>query len=215
MRVTGTDIDTRNAILDAAELMFARRGFAATTIKDIGKAAEVNPALLYYYYDSKETLYREVLRRVFAGLIDGGMLPSPADPHAGIRQFVAFQARTLAARPHLPMLFVRELIDHEAKQAEEQITRLAATAFERLCEMIREGQRQGAFRADVDPHFAAISTIAQVAYLFIARPAVGILLGRGRDGLSQPDIDAFAAHAADFACAALTASPEPSTASAP
>jgi AcrR family transcriptional regulator len=44
---------TQDLILDAAERLFARQGFTATTIKQIGKEAAVNPALLYYYYVSK------------------------------------------------------------------------------------------------------------------------------------------------------------------
>ena len=40
---------TQDLILDAAERLFARQGFTATTIKQIGRAASVNPALLYYY----------------------------------------------------------------------------------------------------------------------------------------------------------------------
>ena len=50
--------DTRIAILDAAEELFALHGFTATTIKQIGATADVNSALLYYYFADKETLYR-------------------------------------------------------------------------------------------------------------------------------------------------------------
>ena len=38
---------SQNAILDAAEALFAETGFAATTIKDRGQAAACNSALLY------------------------------------------------------------------------------------------------------------------------------------------------------------------------
>ena len=57
-------ISTRDSILDAAEALFARQGFDATTIKDIGTAAGVNAALLYYYFTDKATLYEAVLRRM-------------------------------------------------------------------------------------------------------------------------------------------------------
>ena len=43
-------VDTRTAILDAATDLFARQGLDATTIKAIGQAAKVNPALLYYHF---------------------------------------------------------------------------------------------------------------------------------------------------------------------
>jgi hypothetical protein len=107
----------------------------------------------------------------------------------------------------MPRLLVRELLDHEAAHAEEQITHLAANLFERLCSVIRQGQTQGIFRRDLDPKFAAISTIAQVAYMAIARPAVGILLGYGLAGPPPNVVRAFGRHAGDFAIAALSCHP--------
>ncbi|MEP7176615.1 MAG: helix-turn-helix domain-containing protein, partial [Gemmatimonadales bacterium] len=57
------DPSTRDLILDAAERLFADQGFARTTIKQIGRQAGVNSALLYYYFADKDRLYREVLAR--------------------------------------------------------------------------------------------------------------------------------------------------------
>jgi AcrR family transcriptional regulator len=41
--------------------LFSKRDFSATTIKDIGKAASLNTALIYYYFDSKEDLFRAAI----------------------------------------------------------------------------------------------------------------------------------------------------------
>ncbi len=203
------DAPAREAILDAAERLFARQGFAATTIKQIGAEAGVNPALLYYYFGDKEALYREMLRRVFHGFAAAaaGALAGASSPEEGIRTLVQVQVEVLALQPNLPRLLARELVDHEAEHAEEQIAEVATTLFTRLCDLIREGQRTGVFRAELDPRFAAISTIAQVVYLHIARPAVGILLGHGPQGPPLDTVRAFGRHAADFALAALLVLP--------
>ena len=55
---------TAELILDAAERLFAEKGFDATTIKDIAAESRQNSALIYYYYDSKATLYRHVIVRI-------------------------------------------------------------------------------------------------------------------------------------------------------
>ncbi|MEJ7811133.1 MAG: TetR/AcrR family transcriptional regulator [Gemmatimonadaceae bacterium] len=203
------DSGSRDAILDAAEQLFARTGFRATTIKQIGAAAGVNSALLYYYFADKETLYREMLRRLMGALASEGLreMGRSASPEQAIRGLVEAQVRFLQARPHLPKLIVRELVDHEAEHAEEQIVLAVGALFKRVCEVIEEGQHAGVFRRDVHPEFAAISTIAQVVYLFIARPAVSLLLGHGKNGLPDDVIAAFGVHAADFALAALATPP--------
>ena len=197
---------TQDSILDAAERLFARQGFSATTIKQIGKEAAVNPALLYYYYDSKETLYRAMLQRILGQLLTRGTdALERATTHADrIRAFVRAQARLLGEHPHFPQLLVRELVDHRAAHAEEAITTTAAGAFRRLCQVIEAGQQDGAFRKSLDPRFTAISIIAQVAYFAIARPAVGLLLGHGTAGPPRALSDEFFLHAEEFALAALT-----------
>ena len=196
---------TSDLILDAAERLFARQGFTATTIKQIGKEANVNPALLYYYYDSKETLYRAMLQRILGQLLARGTdAMQRATSHAErIRAFVRAQVKLLAEHPHFPQLFVREMIDHQAAHAEQAFTGTAAAAFKGLCEVIEAGQRDGVFRRSLDPRFAAISTIAQIAYFVIARPAVGLLLGHGTDGPPPELSQLFFAHAEAFALDAL------------
>ena len=204
-----TDADTAVAILDAAERLFAAQGFAATTVKQVADDAGVNSALLYYYFTDKATLYRAVLRRLIGGLVVEGMeqVLASLPPREVVARLVHFQARFLLSHPNAPRLIARELADHQAERAEDAITRLAATLFARLCAAVRAGQERGDFRRDLDPRFAAISIIAQVVYLFIARPAVGILLGHATREVPDEEILAFADHAERFALAALTAVP--------
>jgi TetR/AcrR family transcriptional regulator len=206
------DAATAVAILDAAERLFAVQGFAATTVKQVADATGVNSALLYYYFTDKETLYRAVLRRLLGGLVVEGMekVLASLPPRETIARLVHFQVRFLLAHPNAPRLMARELADHQAERAEDAITRLAATLFARLCAAVRAGQERGDFRRDLDPRFAAISIIAQVVYLFIARPAVGILLGHATREVPDEEILAFADHAEQFALAALAAPISPS-----
>ena len=199
----------RDSILDAAENLFATRGFSATTIKQIAAAAGVNSALLYYYFENKETLYRETIRRILSTMAGQGLnlLDHPASPTEGVRSLVRFQSAFLSSRPHLPRLIAREFAGQETTNAIPLFGELLAKLFARLCETIREGQRRGEFRRELTPEYAAISTISQVAYLHIGRPAVSRLLGYGADGPPGQVMADFAQHAAEFALAALRVTP--------
>jgi AcrR family transcriptional regulator len=57
---------SRAAILDAAEQLFAERGFEGTSLGEIGATASVSRATPSYFFGSKEQLYARVLERVFA-----------------------------------------------------------------------------------------------------------------------------------------------------
>jgi AcrR family transcriptional regulator len=197
---------TPDAILDAAEELFAAQGFKATTIKQIGAAAGANPALIYYYFGGKETLYHELLRRIFGRLTQAAVHLDPAaPPDQTIRALVLYQSEVLRARPTIPRLIVRELVDHQAEHATEQIVQLSVGVFARLCALIEAGQQAGLFRRDLDARFAAISVVSLVPYLHVARPAVGILLGHGTEGPTPDEMEAYGRHAAEFALAALAA----------
>ena len=48
---------SRQALLDAAQGLFSQKGFEATTVREIGEAASVDPALIARYFGSKAELY--------------------------------------------------------------------------------------------------------------------------------------------------------------
>ncbi|HXI21632.1 MAG TPA: TetR/AcrR family transcriptional regulator [Gemmatimonadales bacterium] len=54
---------TREAVLDAAERLFAERGYEATSLSDLGREAGVSRGTPGYFFGSKDRLYRAVLER--------------------------------------------------------------------------------------------------------------------------------------------------------
>jgi AcrR family transcriptional regulator len=196
---------TKDQLLDVAEELFASQGFARTTIKRIASGANVNPALIYYYFTDKEALYGAVLQRMVGRIIAMGTaaLGSTSDPVAAVRAVVAGQAHLLSSNRGWMQILVRELLDAEHSRVGEQARRLASSVFAQLCATIRRGQEVGAFRADIDARFAAISLIGQQVYFYLAHPAVRILLEHEGAALDDTTRAAFAEHVAEFSLAAL------------
>ncbi|MDR2755845.1 MAG: TetR/AcrR family transcriptional regulator [Planctomycetaceae bacterium] len=56
----------RLRIIDTAGPIFAQKGFAATTVREICTAAKVNQAAINYYFGSKESLYKEVFESTYS-----------------------------------------------------------------------------------------------------------------------------------------------------
>ena len=203
----------RETLLDAAEHRFARQGFAATTIKDIAAEAQLNSALLYYYFANKEDLYHAVLRRRITGLATdmAPALLAPVPPAEAIRRFVQAYVGFLLLHPELPALIQREILDHAAEHALPEIQASAGALFRRFAEIIRNGQASGDFRADIDPVHAVVSIIGQVIYAFMAQPIIqGVLLQRGSAGPDAVWLREFGVHAGAFALRALAPDPAPS-----
>src|SRR5580765_4819114 len=64
----GRPEESRAAIMQAAVREFSREGVAGARTDHIARAAGVNKALLYYYFEDKETLYGAALDHVFEAL---------------------------------------------------------------------------------------------------------------------------------------------------
>jgi AcrR family transcriptional regulator len=63
------DPGTKNKILEAALLVFARDGFDGASLPKIAEIAEVAHPLIHYYFGSKDNLWRETVEYAFGGLI--------------------------------------------------------------------------------------------------------------------------------------------------
>ena len=61
-------VETREAILAAAEAEFAEKGFELASAREICRRARANSALMNRYFGSKESLYRIVAKRLFGDL---------------------------------------------------------------------------------------------------------------------------------------------------
>jgi TetR/AcrR family transcriptional regulator len=67
VNVTNED-KSRQKILDAARSEFAEKGFDGARVEKIAHRAKINKAMIFYYFGSKEGLYREILKQVLGGI---------------------------------------------------------------------------------------------------------------------------------------------------
>ncbi len=112
---------TRDRILDVAEALFAERGFAGTSMRDIAAAAGLTAASLYNHFAGKDALYGAVLQRGIRPLIDLMQQLSAAEqPEIETDAVIRAVMDHLARRPHLP-----RLIHHEVVAGGTHIARLA------------------------------------------------------------------------------------------
>ena len=107
---------SRTAILDAAEKLFAERGYDATSLSEVGTAAGVSRGTPGYFFGSKAELYQAVLERCFAEVREAvragraRALAGQHPPEAILAGAVSDYFDCLAARPHFVRLIEREAL---------------------------------------------------------------------------------------------------------
>ena len=62
-RPAAVAIETRSHILDHAEALFALHGLHGVTVREVARAAAVDPALVHYYFETKQRLFDAVFER--------------------------------------------------------------------------------------------------------------------------------------------------------
>jgi AcrR family transcriptional regulator len=108
---------SRAAILDAAESLFAEKGYDATSLNEVGTAAGVSRATPGYFFGSKAELYQAVLDRCFGEVRDAvragraRALASKENPETILAGAVSDYFDFLTARPNLIRLIEREALN--------------------------------------------------------------------------------------------------------
>jgi TetR/AcrR family transcriptional regulator len=165
---------SRNSILEAALAEFAREGLAGARMDAIADAAGVNKALLYYYFQDKETLYGGILDRFFERLADRIIAVCDQPGSAGER-FLAY-ARThydaIAESPFYAHIFMMELMSASrggSPHLERLFERYMRPIGARVLALVEEGIRRREFRS-VDPNQFLPSAIGSIVHYFLTAP---------------------------------------------
>jgi AcrR family transcriptional regulator len=147
-------------IIKAAIPLFAMKGVAAVSVKEVAEAAGVNVALISYYFGGKDNLYAFVLEHQLAILDDSltAIQQEEDRPVAKIRRMAVTISRLHKENPYLDRLFYSEMIN-PTKWFEPFILNAAGKLHSFFKDCIVEAISKGQFRSDLQPDFAAISLL--------------------------------------------------------
>src|SRR5947207_8101649 len=111
---TPRDGDTEQRILDAAHIVFMRRGTAGARTQEIAKEAGVNSALLHYYFRTKERLAEAVFKRAAGQLLPAviRVLGTDLELEGKVERVVQIELQYLSKAPYLPGYILSELAHH-------------------------------------------------------------------------------------------------------
>ncbi len=166
-------IDQRERMLDAAIALFSERGIAATPLRAIAQRAEVTPALLHYYFKTRDSLVETLLAERIAPFVAVSVAPLLAplpSPRATLRKFLETHMRNLAANPWMPRLMLREVLSEGGSLRAHMQAQFSAVISPKTLMLIVAAQRRGEIRTDLNPLLTGISLISLAVFPFAAAP---------------------------------------------
>jgi len=140
-------------IMETAEILFAEKGFNGTSVRDIAEKANVNLAMVSYYFGSKDKLlealfnYRgEYLKLKLENIIEDKKLNSLEKINLLIDHYVD----KVMSQQCFSRIMVREQVLNHTGITAELIFQMKKRNQELITRLIHQGQKKGEFKKNID-----------------------------------------------------------------
>lgn len=176
-------MDKRETILSTAMKLFGQKGFEGTSVREIAADADVNPAMISYYFGSKEKLFEKLvehkasfLKSVFAELVTNTSLTQIEKLFVVIDSYIdrMFQS------PQFHHLLHRELSLERRPQMKNAISEILLRNFVSVRKIIQDGIESGEFKP-VDPELTIASIIGTINHLLSSEIMCRKMLQKSKD----------------------------------
>lgn len=161
---------SRAAILKAACKEFAAHGLAGARIDRIAERASLNKRLIYYYFNSKDDLFLEVLESVYTDIrsAEQRLRLQEMSPVDAVRRLVDFTWHYFIEHPEFLTLLASANL-HQARHLDRstRVQEMNSPVIQTLGDVLERGRKAGVFRGGVDPVQLYIS-IAGLAYFYLS-----------------------------------------------
>ena len=177
--------DAKDKLLAAGTMMFAAKGFAGVSIRELATAAGVNSSLISYHFGGKEGLYEAVITAQYERLIVKfeAIAASTSSVEEKIRLYADVIRRNHTEDQPLMARLVQGELSSPTACMEKVLRKYTFRIAQIVSDVLRQGIQSGNFRQDVDPVFAALSLAGMLNFYFILREVTKAIVPEfsGRD----------------------------------
>jgi TetR/AcrR family transcriptional regulator len=164
--------EQRGLLLDIALLLFARQGIMETTLGAIAREAGVTPAMVHYYFKTREQLLDVLIDERFVPLraeLGRAFADSKGEPADALQAFAEGLVAVSMRHPWFPTLWVREVISEGGLLQQRIADRFGDANQKASIERIENWQREGKLNPDLEPSLLFVSLFGLTVLPFAVR----------------------------------------------
>ncbi len=179
------NVNTEQLILNAAVEIFQSKGFAASRMQEIADKAEINKALLHYYFRSKQLLFETVFKSALGQLAPeiNKVFNADLSITKKVTRFVAYYIPFVNKNRFLPVFIIQEL-NNNPEFAIKFFSNNSLPQTTKFREQLLQASRDGDIRK-IDPDQFILDLFAVVVFPFIGRPLMKNLLQKDDNGFDD------------------------------
>jgi AcrR family transcriptional regulator len=159
----------REQLIDIALALFARHGIARVSLNAIAKEAGVTPAMLHYYFNSREALVENLLEERFMPLrndISRIFVDHPQDPVTALTMMIETLAAMAEKNAWFAPLWMQEIIGEMPMLRQHMDARFGEERFHIMLETVRRWQQEGKINPALSPELLFTTLISLVLVPF-------------------------------------------------
>jgi TetR/AcrR family transcriptional regulator len=172
------DSNTEEKILSAARQVFIEKGLAGARMQDIADRAEINKAMLHYYFKNKEMLFEVIFRETAGKLFPhfDKLMESDLNFFDKIRSIVSSYIEMIIQNPYLPLFVMNEMNKNPQIGLKNFFEAQKPGFVKKFRESIEESVKNGLIQP-INPIHLIMNMFSMCAFPFIAKPMISLLTG--------------------------------------
>ncbi len=185
-------IDKKEHIMDVAVALFAEKGYEGTSIRDLAHEADVNIAMINYYFGSKEKLFVALLEskaRYMREKIDAVQNDASLTELEKLNQIIDGYVNRFLSQPAFHRVLQQELLVTNREILHQNVIELFTKNTQDVVSIIEKGVRKKIFKK-VDPPLLFASIIGTINQVMLSRSMCNILMNKapGTDPYQDPEL---------------------------
>lgn len=160
---------TREQLIDIALALFAREGIARVSLNAIAREAGVTPAMLHYYFTSRDALVEQLLEERFVplrGRIAALFVAHPEDPVCAFTQMVQLLTDIADKNAWFAPLWMQEIIGGTPLLRQRMHARFGDETYHKMLATIAGWQANGKLNPALSPQLIFTTLISLVLVPF-------------------------------------------------
>ncbi len=160
-------VDTREQLLETAAKLFGEKGFEAVSTRELAKEANVNIAMIAYYFGSKEGLFKAMIEERFPKSVAHlrNIQKHEGSAWDKISAVIDLYLERIMSNSSFHKLIFRELSLEQRPEHRDLILSGIEKNWEVIKTYIREGQESGDFKEDIDMELTIASVFGTIFQL--------------------------------------------------
>lgn len=157
-------------LLDTAELLFSRKGYEGTSVRDIAEEAGINTAMISYYFGSKEKLMEAIFERRSLNIkdkVDSLLQDDSLDPFQKVFSLLDDYIEKILKRQKFHRIMLCEQVINQNPAIVEMLAKMKGRNSSSINDLIRLGQKKGLFKKQIDIPMMMNTLVGTITHILV------------------------------------------------